>query len=139
MHIKNPWSSMTPEERTRASELCTQIQTEKDYERYQELTRELTELMLAKARRFPENNAVPSGTAQKKLHGRATRNLNPPFAGAPEQVEIHLDEAQHLYSELRIENSFSDPNGRLFAVRAPATLDVVFHAPAASLRAKSDA
>lgn len=129
---------MTPEERARATELCTQIQSEKDYQKYQQLMRELTELMVTKARRFPESKAAPAGGAQKKLHGRATRSLKP-YAGAPEQVEIHLDEAQHLYSELRIENSFSDPNNRLFAVQAPATVDVIFQVPAESLKPKSNA
>lgn len=118
---------MTPEERTRMNELCVQIQNEKNYQKFEELMREVNALMAAKESRFPESKFAPAGVGQKILHATATRTLKHP--GQDDLVEIHLADAQALYSEIRVENSFIDDRGNTLALHPPAPLDVKLYAP----------
>ena len=46
--------AMTPEERVRMNALCLQIQQEKNYDTFEELSRQLRELVTRKEQRFPE-------------------------------------------------------------------------------------
>jgi hypothetical protein len=120
---------MTPEERARMNELCVEIQSEKDYRKFEDLMRQVTALMSAKESRFPESRLAPAGTAQKILHATATRTLQNPDPREPELVEIRLADAQPLYSEIRVENSFSDERGTTVALHPPAILEVRLRAP----------
>ncbi len=118
---------MTPEELIRMNDLCREIQNEKNFHKFEELVREVTELMSAKESRFPERNAAPAGKGQKVLHATAVRTIKGYDSG--EVVEIHLDDAMPLYSEIRVENSFTDERGNPLALRTPTRLDVKLHAP----------
>lgn len=55
---------MTPEERERTNALCTQIQQEKDFDKFEQLTAELTQLISRREQRFPEHKFLvpPSPT-----------------------------------------------------------------------------
>ena len=53
-----------------------------------------------------------------------------------ETVEIRLAEAEPLYSEIRIENSFTDDRGNTLAIQPPAPLDITLSAPADRLAIK---
>lgn len=121
---------MTPEERARMSELCVQIQNEKNYQKFEELIREANALMLAKERRFPESKLAPAGQGWKVLRATATRTLKTLNPRETDLVEIHIDDAQPLYSEIRIENAFVDDNGKPLALHPPAALDITLQAPA---------
>jgi hypothetical protein len=135
MHrIITPGIPMTPQERARMNDLCTEIQNEKDYAKFEELTREVTALMSAKARRFPENKFSPAGNGRKVLQATATRTVSVP--GFAELVEIRLAEAQPLYGEIRVENSFTDSRGAVLALQPPAPIDVTLSAPADRLGVK---
>jgi hypothetical protein len=121
---------MTPEERTRMNALCVQIQNEKNYQKFEELMREVTALMSAKESRFPESKLAAPGTGQKTLRATAVRTMKGFNAGDSEVVEIHLADAEPLYSEIRVENAFLDEHGNSLTLRTPAALDVKFQAPA---------
>ena len=112
------------------NELCFQIQTEKNYQRFEELFHEATALMSAKERRFPESKLAPAGTAQKTLHATATRIMKALDPHQAETVEIRLADGEPLYSEIRIENSFTDDRGNTLAIQPPAPLDITLRAPA---------
>ena len=127
---------MTPEERTRMNELCVQIQNEKNYQRFEELIREATALMSAKERRFPESKLALAGTGHKTLHATATRIMRALDARQAETVEIRVADAEPLYSEIRIENSFTDDRGNTLAIQPPAPLDITVRAPADRLAIK---
>jgi hypothetical protein len=112
------------------NELCVQIQSEKSYQRFEELMREVTALMSAKESRFPESKFAPAGTGQKVIAATAIRSLKGFNSGDADVVEIHLAGAEPLYSEIRIENSFTDDRGNLLTLQTPAPLDVKLQAPA---------
>ena len=126
---------MTSEERARMNDLCAQIQSEKDFSKFQELTREVTALISAKQNRFPESRFAPAGSAQKILQATATRTLNGIETGA-ELVEIRVAGAQPLYAEIRVENSFTDDHGNRLALQTPAPLDLKLQADAHHFVAK---
>jgi hypothetical protein len=121
---------MTPEERARMNELCVQIQNEKNFQKFEALMREVTALMSAKESRFPESRLAPAGTGHKILRATAVRTMKSLNSGNAEVVEIHLAGAEPLYSEIRVENTFTDERGNLLALQPPAPLDVHLQAPA---------
>lgn len=127
---------MTSEERSRMNDLCAQIQSEKDFNKFQQLTREVTALISAKQNRFPESRFAPSGTGEKFVHAIATRTVSG-FESGSELVEIHFADAQPLFAEIRIENSFTDNHGNRLAIQTPAPVDVKLQAPAQHFTLKS--
>lgn len=120
---------MTQEERARMNFLCVQIQNERNYQKFEELMREVTAIMSAKESRFPESKFAPSGMGERVLHATATRTVKSLNPGNAELIEIHLAGAEPLYSEIRIENSFSDERGNRLALNPPAALEVKLQAP----------
>lgn len=120
---------MTPEERTRMNELCVHIQNEKNYQKFEELVREVTTLISAKENRFPESKFTPTATGQKILQATATRIMRAIDPRHTETVEIRFAEAEPLYSEIRIENKFTDDRGNTLSLQPPAPLDVTLRAP----------
>lgn len=121
---------MTPEERTRMDELCVRIKEEKNYNKFEELIREVTALISAKESRFPESKVAPAGTAHKVLHATATRTMRSLDARPAGTVEIRVADAEPLFSEIRVENSFTDDRGNTIAIRTPAPLEIKLQAPA---------
>jgi hypothetical protein len=118
---------MTPDERERLNALCTQIQVEKEYERYQSLVRELYELVARKERRFPAHEAG-ARRPWKTVPAVAKQIIKPRFPHQAEKVEISISEADELFREIRIENSFSDHTGQTLGLVAGADLDITFEA-----------
>jgi len=128
---------MTPEERARMNELCVEVQNERDYQRFEELMREVTALMSAKENRFPESKLAPAGMGQKTLRATATRTLKTLHPREADIVEIRPEDAQPLYSEIRVENSFTDEWGNTLALHPPATIEVKLEAPADRFASKA--
>ncbi len=129
---------MTSEERDRMNALCLQIQQEKDYEKFEELTRQLEDLVARKQRRFPERKFLspnPTGKAWKLMPARATKIIESKYSGE-EIIEISIPEAEDLFSEIRVQNSFVDAEGNLLAHKAGEFLDVRLEANAINLNRK---
>ena len=112
------------------NDLCVEIQNEKNYQKFEELTREVTALISAKQSRFPESKFAPVGTGQKVLQATAVRTMKSLNVDNAEVIEIHIETAEPLYSEIRVENSFTDEHGNALALQPPARLHVKFQAPA---------
>ena len=48
---------------------------------------------------------------KKKLHRTVEKVIKPTHQGAPEKAQIGINEADHLYREVRVENVFTDEAG----------------------------
>jgi len=67
--------------------------------------------------------------------GTVQKVIKPAFPGEPEKAEIALDNADHLYREIRIENALTDPAGKEVALEPAAQVDVTISAdPKVSVR-----
>jgi hypothetical protein len=131
---------MTPEERVRMNELCLKIQDEKNYDKFAAQLRELSDLIARKEqRRFTE-------------HPRLTWNRNRPWktvpavvnkiiqtgsARQPDKAEISVTPADYLFREIRIENTFTSPEGEQLSLKQGAQVEVTFEAQAGDTLKKS--
>lgn len=123
---------MTTEERERMNSVCLRIQEEKDYLHFEVLVRELDEVIGRKQRRFSERDGIPekhrrsrpwkmiSCSVQKIVQGFQQNNF--------EIVEITISEAEDLFREIRIENTFNDVDGEPVALKQGARVDVTLEA-----------
>jgi hypothetical protein len=124
---------MTPEERERLNSLCIQIQTEKDYGKFEGLLRDLNGVIDRKHRRFKEfRSDVPDFSAptrpSKSLTGVVTKVLRPTYSPQAERVEISIPEADDLFREIRIANTFIRPDGGSVGLHAGTQLEIRFEA-----------
>lgn len=60
--------------------------------------------------------------------GRVQKIIPPAHAEAPEKAEIAIEGADHLYREIRIENTLQDEQGREVKLKEGAQVDVVVEA-----------
>ena len=65
-------------------------------------------------------NPKPSAT----LPGTVEKIIKPPHPSEPEKAQIVVEGADHLYKELRIENSLTDENGNEVHLKQGAKVDV---------------
>lgn len=65
-------------------------------------------------------NATHPGTVQ--------RIIKSPFPEEPEKAEITVEGADHLYKEIRIENTLKTPDGRPVALKEGAEVEVIIEA-----------
>ena len=129
---------MTPEERERMNALCSEIQQEKDYDNFVKQLRELSELISRKEQRRFQNrpkliwqHTRPWKTVPAVVH----KVLKTGVARQPEKAEISIAPADYLFREVRIENTLTDPNGELVALKPGAHVDVTFEAdPAETIK-----
>jgi hypothetical protein len=62
--------------------------------------------------------------------------IKPQSTGEPEKAQISVEGADHLYRELRIENTLVDQNGEKVRLKPGAQVDVTIEAPADATVAK---
>ena len=122
---------MTPDERERMNVLCAGIQEEKNYDNFAAMLQELSELIARKEQRRFQNH--PSMIWQrtrpyKTVPAVVNKLLKPSSPGQPEKVEIAIAPADHLFREVRIENTLTTPQGEIVALKHGAHLDVTFEA-----------
>jgi hypothetical protein len=60
--------------------------------------------------------------------GKVQKIIPPTHAEAPEKAEIAIDGADHLYGEIRIENTLQDEQGHEVRLKKGAEVDVVVEA-----------
>lgn len=128
---------MTPEEQERMNGLCAEIQKEKNYDRFEDLARELTDLVARKERRFPEHKfLIPTPKGFKIMQAIANRVLDPLPPKDIERVELTIGEADELFREIRIPNSFLDAEGAERLIKPGAPVELRLATPAVNLREK---
>jgi protein involved in polysaccharide export with SLBB domain len=54
--------------------------------------------------------------------------IKPPFPAVPERAQIAIHKAEHLYRELRIENTLTDENGEQVRLKPGAEVKVTIAA-----------
>jgi|SRR5579864_2229876 2'-5' RNA ligase len=122
---------MTPEERERMNSICIGIQEETDYNKYATLLGELSELIARKEqRRFKQHPTLvwQRNKPWKTVPAVVNKLVKSVLSDEPDKVEISITGAQDLFREIRIENSFSNVDGRLIALTSGVHLDVTFEA-----------
>ena len=71
-----------------------------------------------------ENNDKPKTTRP----GVVEKIINSPIPSEPEKAEISVEGADHLYREIRIENTLHDDNGKKVKLKVGSHVDVTFEA-----------
>ncbi|HTC49051.1 MAG TPA: hypothetical protein VK722_17130 [Candidatus Aquilonibacter sp.] len=71
-----------------------------------------------------QNSDKPSTT----LPGIVEKVIKSPDPNEPEKAQIVVENAEHLYKEIRIENSLKDANGNDVALKPGAKVDVTVEA-----------
>jgi hypothetical protein len=74
----------------------------------------------------PEKQEKPSVT----LTGTVEKVIPSPHPALPEKAQIAVEQAEHMYRELRIENSLRDENGNKVKLKPGAEVDVTIEADA---------
>ena len=122
---------MTPEERERMNSVCIGLQEETDFNRYATLLRDLSELLARKEqRRFKQHSALVwrRNRPWKTLPAVVNKTVRSPLPDQPDAVEISITGAEDLFREIRIENSFTNIDGRPIALTSGVRLEVTFEA-----------
>ncbi|HEV2305069.1 MAG TPA: hypothetical protein VGR93_06090 [Candidatus Acidoferrales bacterium] len=69
--------------------------------------------------------------------GTVQKVIKPLYSQAPEKAEIAIEDADHLYREIRIENTLEDGSGKKVKLKEGAPVDVTVEADAKDTVPKS--
>jgi hypothetical protein len=131
-HRAHGGTLMTPEERQRMNSLSLRIQDEKDYCRFEGLVVELNEVIGSKQQRFSREHFDATGWRPirpwKAATGIVRKLLTPMYATQPQKIEISIPDADNLFREIRIANSFISPNGGSVALKAGVLVHITIEA-----------
>ena len=67
-------------------------------------------------------------TRKKKLRGRVEKIITPLDPKEPDKAQINIKDADHLYQEIRVENTLEDEKGEKVSLKPGAEVDVVIEA-----------
>lgn len=70
-----------------------------------------------------------SENSSTTLPATVEKIITSPSPHEPEKAQISVEGADHLYRELRIENTLTDENGRQVRLKAGAEIEVTIEAP----------
>ena len=125
---------MTPQERERMNSLCIRIQEERNPRQFEVLLQQLNEVIRQKERRFPQYDGGMAKLERRRpwkaASGTVEKVLKSPYPNKSDTVQIAVTEADHLFREIRIENTFTDIDGQPVALKHGAHVDVIFEADA---------
>ena len=65
---------------------------------------------------------------KKRLHGTVEKLIKPLHPAEPEKAQISIEDADHLYREIRVENVLTDDNGEKASLKPGAKVDVIVEA-----------
>lgn len=65
---------------------------------------------------------------RRTLHGKVLKVIKPRYTTEPEKAEIAIEEADHLYKEIRVENLVTDEKGRRATLKPGANVEIVLEA-----------
>jgi hypothetical protein len=72
-----------------------------------------------------------------RKRGRVQKVIKSPHPSVPERAQIEVEEAEHLYKEIRIENALEDDQGRKVKLKENAPVDVIIEADPESTTSKN--
>lgn len=81
-----------------------------------------------------EKHDKPSVT----LTGTVEKVIPPPHPSMSEKAQIAVEEADHMYRELRIDNSLRDENGNKVSLKPGAEVDVTIEADQEAIKPKHE-
>ena len=113
------------------NQLSLRIQEERDYEKFSSLLLELSDLIDRKTeRRFQQYPKLVWQRRRpwKTLPAVVKKLVHPVLPDQSEKVEISIPAADHLYREIRLENSLTDLHGQTVLLKDGAQVDVTFEA-----------
>jgi hypothetical protein len=67
---------------------------------------------------------------RKKLRATVEKIIKPIAPGVPEKVQIAVEEADHLYREIRVDNILTDESGNKASLKPHAKVEVIVEADA---------
>ena len=67
---------------------------------------------------------------QKKMRSCVQKVIQPLIPGEPERAQIGIDEAEHLYREIRVENVVTDEKGEKGSLKPGVEVDIILEADA---------
>ncbi len=62
------------------------------------------------------------------LSGTVDKVIQSPYPSQPEKAQIAVEGGDHLYREIRIENSLADENGNKVRLKEGAHVELIIHA-----------
>jgi hypothetical protein len=62
------------------------------------------------------------------LPGTVEKIIKPPHPNLPEKAQIAIEDAEHLYREIRIDNALTDQNGETVRLKEGVPVDVTVEA-----------
>ena len=86
-----------------------------------------------------DGNEAQSASEKSKvtLPGTVEKVIPPLYPGKPEKAQISVDGADHLYREIRVENTLQDASGKEVELKPGAEVDVTIEAePSATVPKK---
>ncbi len=78
-----------------------------------------------------------STTASATLPATVEKIIKSPHPTIPEKAQISIEGADHLYKEIRIENTLTDENGKTVALKPGSEIEVTIEAPLEATTEKS--
>lgn len=72
------------------------------------------------------------------LPGTVEKIIKAPYPGEPEKAQIAIEGADHLYKEIRIENTLTDEDGNEVRLKQGAEVEVTVEAEPEATTAKSE-
>jgi hypothetical protein len=72
--------------------------------------------------------ADASVKATVTLPGKVEKVIKSPYPDEPDKAQVSVEGADHLYKEIRIENTLHDENGKEVALKQGAEVDVIVKA-----------
>lgn len=64
----------------------------------------------------------------KKLRGAVQKVIRPSYPTDAEKAQIDIKEAEHLYREIRVENTLTDETGKSRALKPGEEVDIIIQA-----------
>lgn len=72
---------------------------------------------------------MPDGeSSSTTLPGTVEKIIKPRFPGDPEKAQISVESGDHLYKEIRIENSLTNPEGETVSLKEGAEVNIIIEA-----------
>jgi len=68
------------------------------------------------------------GKKRKKMKGTVQKIIKSPFPNQPEKAQIEIEDGDHLYREIRVENVVTADDGEKAKLKEGADVDVIVEA-----------
>ena len=70
---------------------------------------------------------------RKKMKGTVEKVIKPSVPSEPEKVQIDIEEGEHLYREIRVENVVTDTSGEKARLKPGAEVDIIVEADSSAI------